>query len=670
MDLLRQVLATQPNITSLNLEFAELPDLEPLLPLLVKFPRLKELHLAGNRLSRLPKSLSSLKVLEYLDLSNNLFPDNLALLPSLQSLPALIELIITVKDEAEEQQIILALPNLHKLNDLFGKESQNASEAVDSIDLESTNPRLKQEDLEQVAMLYDDIRALWRQELPEHDSVLGADFDAHVKEVMTELYEGVKACSSPYLEHALMMQAKFDLFEICFQKTTEFVARSSEATEPVLSKLKQAHAQIVVELVGIVSNAVPKLMTKVKAAEADMEKGRRETNEVLEAAEQLEKENTALKAELEQIKRDRDELNVELEGLREENQRCLDALVKHSKATASNALSKTQEQETQRSPPQAKLTAANLQGRALSLKQLKDVIEEIYASKTKFDLKCVEGHQPRETMEQHMYTFLNQKYGLKVIPTQNLIIEWAAGIIMGVKKYSQEDNDVMVFGKILKNECDEEFRFVQVQVKDTIAELLKMFLKSKFPLKTSVDMEAMLQEKLNGLISAEEWTDVVKYMYNQTDADILLCLLQDMQERKTPEAPGKKKLTREELLAKKERETSTRGRISYKEFLKVLLDFQLRGHEKFLQSFVRRFRSIDTDSNGIINEAEFRALADDLDLEIEELEVTRLLQVVDPYNNQNVTFSECVALFSSAGGEGGMSVLQRLSAMESQSESC
>jgi len=55
-----------------------------------------------------------------------------------------------------------------------------------------------------------------------------------------------------------------------------------------------------------------------------------------------------------------------------------------------------------------------------------------------------------------MYTFLNQKYGLK-----NLIIEWATSIINALKKYAGEDNDVAVFGKILRNECDEEFRFVQ-----------------------------------------------------------------------------------------------------------------------------------------------------------------------------------------------------------------
>ena len=32
-----------------------------------------------------------------------------------------------------------------------------------------------------------------------------------------------------------------------------------------------------------------------------------------------------------------------------------------------------------------------------------------------------------ETMESHMYTFLNKKYGLK-----NLVIEWANAIVQGI----------------------------------------------------------------------------------------------------------------------------------------------------------------------------------------------------------------------------------------------
>jgi hypothetical protein len=62
-----------------------------------------------------------------------------------------------------------------------------------------------------------------------------------------------------------------------------------------------------------------------------------------------------------------------------------------------------------------------------------------------------------------MYTYLNQKYGLK-----SLIIEWASTIINGVRTYLKDDHEVTLFGKILKNECDEEFRFIQMHVKETL----------------------------------------------------------------------------------------------------------------------------------------------------------------------------------------------------------
>jgi hypothetical protein len=58
-----------------------------------------------------------------------------------------------------------------------------------------------------------------------------------------------------------------------------------------------------------------------------------------------------------------------------------------------------------------------------------------------------------------MYSHLNHKYGLK-----NLALEWAAGIVSAVKIYAKEDPDVLLFGKILKNEFEEDFRFVQIRV--------------------------------------------------------------------------------------------------------------------------------------------------------------------------------------------------------------
>ena len=56
----------------------------------------------------------------------------------------------------------------------------------------------------------------------------------------------------------------------------------------------------------------------------------------------------------------------------------------------------------------------NSSSKGLTLKQLKDVVDEIYDSKLKFDEKNYQGKLARETMNQYLFTYLNQKYGLKV----------------------------------------------------------------------------------------------------------------------------------------------------------------------------------------------------------------------------------------------------------------
>lgn len=109
--------------------------------------------------------------------------------------------------------------------------------------------------------------------------------------------------------------------------------------------------------------------------------------------------------------------------------------------------------------------------KVLTKKLLIEIIDEIYASKTNFDRTCLENKMPKETMEQHMYTYLNYKYGLK-----NLIVEWAVSIINAIKTFSTEDSKVLLFGKILKNEIEEEFRFTFEKLKKTIHELLQVSL--------------------------------------------------------------------------------------------------------------------------------------------------------------------------------------------------
>ena len=81
----------------------------------------------------------------------------------------------------------------------------------------------------------------------------------------------------------------------------------------------------------------------------------------------------------------------------------------------------------------------------------------------------------------------------------------------------------------------------------------------------------------------------------------------------------------------------------------IVLDFQLATHEKYIKKFITLFKKLDGDTNGILNEEEFRQLVTMIRVAASEEDVERLLQIVDPYNNQQITFSECLSLLSSVG---------------------
>lgn len=76
-----------------------------------------------------------------------------------------------------------------------------------------------------------------------------------------------------------------------------------------------------------------------------------------------------------------------------------------------------------------------------------------------------------------------------------------------------------------------------------------------------------------------------------------------------------------------------------------MLDFQLREHEKFLSRFVQEYRGVDSDNDGVVDEAGFRHLMQRLKVVTQE-QVERFLMAIDPYNNQRVTFSQVVQLLS------------------------
>jgi len=276
--------------------------------------------------------------------------------------------------------------------------------------------------------------------------------------------------------------------------------------------------------------------------------------------------------------------------------------------------------------------------RSLTLNQLIDLINDIYTQKKKFDIKCIEGRQPKQTMEQYLYTYLNQHYGLK-----GIIIEWTTVILNSIKKYSSEDNDVALFGKMLQNECEEQFRDVQLQIKESIDEIITDRLKRKYRLKTEAEITKMFKEKQKGYLDEATWLEVTQKMYNEENARLLEAKIK---EGILSVSQVNKNKENKKLLRMPVKKTTIDFNISFKEFRKIILDFQLKSHEKYIKKFIEAFRMHDTDLNGILSEDEFKNLVTSMKLFNSNNETQNLLLIVDPFFTQQISFSDCMNLFS------------------------
>jgi len=525
---------------------------------------------------------------------------------------------------------------------------ENEEHPVKNEEEKPKEEELKLEDLEEVVKIYDAYRSMMKKVEPENDKVLEKEFEQKMSEMANELKNALAENKSAELSNACILKARHDVLDVTFDKMVQNT--TDKLSQDLWKSIRNEHNSIVSGLLAIIA----KMKTGPKeSAEGEVAQAQKETHDVLEAAKNLEsemqkhiQEKESLKRQFEEEKKD---LLSQITSLEEENKRYLDTIIKRSKmagvptpSIGGNSPSKDLNKESRK---MIKALPTGIVGptqvRTLTLKQLKDLIQDMYLQKQKYDEKCAESRLPRETMEQYMYTYLNQRYGLK-----NLIIEWAAAIINGIKRYSLEDSDVALFGKILRNECDEDFRFVHNEVKSAMTDILREKLKRKYRHRTESDIAKLLNDVQAGEIEEWQWKEIIKKMYNEDHFAILEQRIRDKISERNPQIgkADRRRLTREELIALQNQKEKT---IPFADFQKIVLDFQLATHEKYIKKFVTLFKKLDTDTNGILSEEEFKQLIAMMKVTSSEEDVERLLQIVDPYNNQQVTFSECLALLSS-----------------------
>ena len=287
--------------------------------------------------------------------------------------------------------------------------------------------------------------------------------------------------------------------------------------------------------------------------------------------------------------------------------------------------------------------------KSMSLIQLKELIEEIYEHKKKYDQKCKKNKTARESMEQYLYLFFKQRFGLN-----NIVIEWVMSLIESLKIYSSSDSDVALFALILRNEVDEEFSNIQSQIKGTIEEILVSLVETNNPHKSKKVVNKMVLEKKKGIVSEGLALEIVNTMYTDEhpNKDEILTKLEEKveeeQQRKLKESVeknGKKKAGNKK---KKKKNSSFRERgIYYASLVKIILDMQLKTHYGFLKNLSHEFRKFDDQNYGIVTREQLRKLTNnflhgsDILIDLDEIIDKR-----GSFDKGVLTFSDVVLMFS------------------------
>ncbi|KAE8912686.1 hypothetical protein PF005_g9386 [Phytophthora fragariae] len=276
---------------------------------------------------------------------------------------------------------------------------------------------------------------------------------------------------------------------------------------------------------------------------------------------------------------------------------------------------------TQNTAPPATVSVRNL-----SLKQLVDLINCVYASKTKYDARATTAGAPRETMEQHLYTYLNTRFGLP-----KLIVDYASAVWKAAEHFAHRENDAAVFVALLRNRLDEGFLEIKRKLQSALVELLRAFFSAKYPKKQGKAIAALVQSRLDGLLHEEEWRNLLTYLYEPQDSATLKRLVQQKAEKYQAAQTQRKKLA-----------TNEKPNLSllFVDFEQVLYSYQLQGRLELLDGFRRAFEELDIERVGVINRPRFVTLARRLAPTKPESAVTTLLETLDPFNHDVITFSD------------------------------
>jgi hypothetical protein len=623
-------------------------------------------NLCQNNLTTLPENLKSLQNLISLDLRKNNFKDINEIIEFVSQYKYLSDLKLDFSNSSQVQTLLNKIHNLLYIN---GKSTE---EYITPIDI---NKNIVDEiAIEKKLNEFNDLFVIFQNNFQnENKEELSKDlyerFQNLINEEANKINENNNGKNLPnYCLANNIIKSEVNL--IIF-----FINSFFEHSELLnMENAKKDISKKINDILNLLFGTLMKIIDELKIKIDSTNKIKNKTIELL--LEYLNDNNIYNKNNINEeydslkklYKKEKELFTLKIEKLQKENKLITDSLIKKGIDLSSSLnnlnnsnISKKSINENNKNEIGIDATFLGLAGaKILSKKQMHDFIDEIYDSKMEYDKVCSENHLKKESMEHYMYKFLNNKYGLK-----NLVIEWSSSIITGIKMYSSTDSDINLFSKILKNKIEEGQKLVVIKLKSTIKELYDMYIKNKSRLNPNKGKSKLNEKEIenilnsfneNILLNEDEWKNIIKSIYNEDEYKILIKYIinkisdkNDIEKKnyiKNLMSKKKSQVTREDFDFANKKKLPLK--ICYKEFVNILIGYQITYREKYLSNLHKLFIKCDEECVGVLNENGFKKLLNSIDF-IQKLGneySKKLLYKIDPHSYNNITFTEIVNLFS------------------------
>ena len=449
------------NSEFLDLKNLKIDDYEKFFDNLIKKnSNVKELDLSGNIFNYFPKDLSYFKKLESLIIKNIAFTNSISfeeLVSRLQTLPRLYNLVIDLENNSEAEYILKVLPNLISLNNVSTKDDNHLVDLNDdkfiSLDLNNYLPDFY-DIFKEISNVLTDIIEITKDnknkdEYNSLNTVLYSNLKSLIKKEISKITNDDNNKNPVYYNASAILNSSnkiyYFLLNIINDNFINIISQNNDFNKfySIIIKIQKEINNRIYEnsntLHEIIYSLYPKINDKALLLRNKLEVAQKDANEIEEELNNLNDIINKKNKEKEELVKfyndDKEYMLNKINILESENKLFTKNAIKKANdllktnelndKLLNDSLSEKQniKELNKKFDHSVNLNNNNcmvnnsqiiITTRVLTIKMLKDMIQEIYDSKENFDNKCMEYKMPRETMEQHMYSHLNTKYGLKV----------------------------------------------------------------------------------------------------------------------------------------------------------------------------------------------------------------------------------------------------------------